>query len=294
YKISRYWRDDYRDRVLTQEVLVYLGILIRSHPHLFKDLITIRVSYIILLIVGELARREKLPQEDAYERLLALPPSRIQILLKTILQRYTIAGKNLQRLESLQGKSLQKPLSWELDQSDLATEQPEEGWLIWRRIQGTLHKATEDFYTRIYQLFYQAEGIIIGDKLDRRNRLESRVILSDMTSGEKAFQLRIEYLLNKIPAPEYRYLTMESMLVTVSFGLQNPDLYINDYISFDIINGHAVRLAFTSAFPELAHTYHDHKADAWTHFYQLPPAETSGYIVKSIMFLMKVVSQNRD
>lgn len=293
-KINKYCRDDYRDRVLTQELLVYLGILVRSHPQLFKDLITIRVSYIILLIVGEIARTENLPQEDAYERLLALPPSKVQVLLKKILERYTSAGKNLQRLESLQGTRTSKPLSWNMDSLHFSNSEPEEGWLIWRRSQGTLHKAGEDFYTKVYQIFHQSEGIIIGDKLDRRNRLESRVILSDMTSGEKAFQLRIEYLLNKIPAPEYRYLTMESMLVTASFGLQNPDLYIDDYIVFDIINGHAVRLAFTATFPELANSYHDHKADAWTHFYQLSPAETSRYIGKSIMFLLKVVAQNRE
>lgn len=293
-KINKYCRDDYRDRVLTQEVLVYLGILVRSHPQLFKDLITIRVSYIILLIVGELAREQKLLQEDAYEKLLALPPSEIQVLLKRILERYTVAGENLQQLESLQGSKTVKPLSWKMENGNQSHAEPEEGWLVWRKSQGTLHKADEQFYSKVYQIFHQCKGIIIGDKLDRRNRLESRVILSDMTSGEKAFQLRIEYLLNKIPAPEYRYLTMESMLVTASFGLQNPDLYIDDFISFDIINGHAVRLAFTAAFPELAHTYHDHKADAWTHFYQLPPAQTSGFIVKSIMFLMKVVAQNRE
>ena len=81
-KINKYCRDDHRDRVLTQEVLVYLGILIRSHPQLFNDLITIRVSYIILLIVGELARREQLLQEEAYEKLLGLAPSEVQVLLE--------------------------------------------------------------------------------------------------------------------------------------------------------------------------------------------------------------------
>jgi phosphorylase kinase alpha/beta subunit len=293
-KINKYCRDDHRDRVLTQEVLVYLGILIRSRPQLFNDLITIRVSYIILLIVGELARREQLLQEEAYERLLGLAPSEVQILLESTLEKYTVAGQNLQLLESMHSIKTPKNLSWKVDTSIEKTSPPEEGWLIWRRSQGTLHKAGEEFYTQIWQIFKQSSGFIIGDKLDRRNRLESRVILSDMTSGEKAFQLRIEYLLNKIAAPEYRYLTMEAMLVTASFGKQNPDLYIDDFVVFDILIGHAVRLAFTTEFPELSHTYHDHKADAWTHFYQLSPSEASVFIVKSIMFLLKVVGQTKD
>jgi phosphorylase kinase alpha/beta subunit len=100
--------------------------------------------------------------------------------------------------------------------------------------------------------------------------------------------------LNKIQAPEYRYLTMEAMMVTASFSLQNPDLYIDDFVVFDIINGHAVRLAFTESFPDLAKSYHDYKADAWTHFYQLSPVQTSRFIVKSILFLLKVVAQNKD
>lgn len=293
-KINKYCREDQRDKVLTQEVLVYLGILVRSDPKLFTDLITIRVSYIILLIIGELARRDDLLQEDAYEKLLGLPPSEVQILLRNILDKYTLAGRNLQKLESMHTQQTSKPLIWNSDSLVSNTEAPEEGWLIWRRSQGTLHIAGEVFYSRVWNIFKQSEGIIIGDKLDRRNRLESRIILSDMTSGEKAFQFRIEYLLNKIQAPEYRYLTMEAMMVTASFSLQNPDLYIDDFVVFDIINGHAVRLAFTESFPDLAKSYHDHKADAWTHFYQLPPVQTSRFIVKSIMFLLKAVAQNKD
>jgi phosphorylase kinase alpha/beta subunit len=241
-----------------------------------------------------LARRGQLLQEEAYEKLLGLAPSEVQVLLKETLEKYTVAGQNLQKLESMHSVQTPKNLSWKIDSSLKKAIQPEEGWLIWRRSQGTLHKASEEFYARIWQIFNQSNGFIIGDKLDRRNRLESRVILSDMTSGEKAFQLRIEYLLNKIAAPEYRYLTMESMMVTASFGRQNPDLYIDDFIVFDILNGHAVRLAFTAAFPELAHSYHDHKADAWTHFYQLSPSEASVFIVKSIMFLLRIVGQNKE
>ncbi len=293
-KINKYCRDDQRDKVLTQEVLVYLGILIRSHPRLFDNLLTVRVSYIILLIIGELARRHHLLQEDAYEKLLGLPPSEVQILLRNIMERYTQAGLNLQKLESMHRLKNGKPLSWKLEPPIAHMDDPEEGWLIWRRSQGTLHIVDEFFYKRVWNVFRQSKGIIIGDKLDRRNRLESRIILSDMTSGEKAFQLRIEYLLNKIQAPEYRFLTMEAMMVTASFGLQNPDLYIDDFVVFDIINGHAVRLAFTEAFPDLSKSYHDYKADAWTHFYQLSPLQTSQFIVKSIMFLLKTAAQGRD
>jgi phosphorylase kinase alpha/beta subunit len=35
------------------------------------------------------------------------------------------------------------------------------------------------------------KGLIIGDKLERRNRLDSQLILSEMTPGEKNFALRV-------------------------------------------------------------------------------------------------------
>ncbi|NND32217.1 MAG: glycosyl hydrolase family 15 [Saprospiraceae bacterium] len=294
-KIKQYCREDQRDRVLTQEILVFLGIFIRDFPHLFEDLITIRVSYVILLLTGEIARQKSITQEDGYEELLKLAPSDLQDLLRTVLEKYNSAGVNLQQLESLHGvQKGDKPLSYENNLVVYQVETPGEGWLVWRRSQGVFHKANDSFYAFAWNLFKQSKGIIIGDKLDRRNRLESRIILADLTPGDRAFELRIEYLLNKISAPEYRQLTIESIMVTSSFGLQNPNLFIDDYIVFDIINGHAVRLAFSVAFPDLAKSYQDHKADAWTHFYRLPPIETNGYIVKAIMFLLRSVSQSRE
>jgi len=291
-KINAYCRDDIRDRVLTQEVLVFLGILIRSNPELFKDLITIRVSYIILLLTGEVSRQGDLHQEDAYEELLRMPPSEIQALLKTILEKYTVAGQTLQNLESMQGiLTSGAPLSWLEETVFPEPETPAEGWLVWRQSQGTFHIASELFYSKIWTLFKHAQGIIIGDKLDRRNRLESRVILADMTPGEKAFELKVEYLLNKIQAPEYRQVSMETILVSSSFADQNPGLFIDDYITLDVIIGHAVRLAFTEHYPELKQSYQDHKADAWTHFYKLPPSSTSAALVKAMIFLLRTVDQ---
>ena len=55
-KINTFCRDDVRDRVLTQEILLYLGVLIRERPELFGELLTLRVSHFILLLTSQLAR----------------------------------------------------------------------------------------------------------------------------------------------------------------------------------------------------------------------------------------------
>ena len=48
----------------------------------------------------------------------------------------------------------------------------------------------------IWEIFRHADAIAIGDKLDRRNRLKSSTVLSDMTPGERAFAMAMEHLLN--------------------------------------------------------------------------------------------------
>ncbi|MCH2109190.1 MAG: glycoside hydrolase family 15 protein, partial [Polyangiaceae bacterium] len=54
-RVNEFCRDDVRDRILTEEVLLYLGLLIRARPELFRSLRTVRVSHMIGLIAGELA-----------------------------------------------------------------------------------------------------------------------------------------------------------------------------------------------------------------------------------------------
>lgn len=285
-KLDKFCRDDKRDVVLTQELLVQLGILIGSHSELFQDMITVRVSYIILLLTGLIARQEDITQEEALEKLLSLPPSSIQALLIETLEKYKSAGITLQQLESMHAVGTDEaPLSWTSSPS-AETEIPDEGWLLWRRSQGTLHKAEAHFFSQLRNIFKQSKGLIIGDKLDRRNRLESRIILSDMTPGEKAFELKVEYLLNKIQAPEYRQITMEAMMVLAHLAKQNPHVYIDDYVVIDIINGHAVRLAFTENFLDPKENYQDKKAQAWNYFYSLSPGESKDYIAKSVLFLV--------
>lgn len=69
----------------------------------------------------------------------------------------------------------------------------------------------ETFFTGMFGLLTHCKGIVIGDKLNRKRHLTSEVILGEMTPGEKNFALRVEHLLNKIQAPDYRQLTIEAL-----------------------------------------------------------------------------------
>ena len=285
-KINTFCRDDIRDSVLTQELLIYLGLLIKAQPALFADLLMVRVSYLIVLLTSALAYEQQLTQDEAYDRLMHLAPSEIQHRLVQVLAQYQDMQAILAQLETLHAGTSGAPLTWSPDQNLEAQPTPPQGWHAWRQYHGILSRTTSDFYSHIWQLFQYSRGLVIGDKFERRNRLESRTILSDMTPGETAFALRIEHLLNKIPAPEYRQLNLEALRVLASIAEQNRSLYIDDYVVLDVLIGHAVRLAYLHRYPERATTYSEYKAAAWNAFYALPPISTANYLANAFLYLL--------
>ena len=132
-----------------------------------------------------------------------------------------------------------------------------------------------------------SDGLVIGDKLDRRNRLQSDVILAEMTPGEKNFALSIDHLLNKIPSPDYRQLSIEALMALYRITESNPDLQIAGYLVLDVLIGHAVRYSWTSRFPDLVDQYEQDKAAAWAAFYALSPEATSDFMVKAFRYLLE-------
>ncbi len=85
-----------------------------------------------------------------------------------------------------------------------------------RKRQGTLAEVPQDFYPQVWQLMHHCKGIVIGDKMERRNRLDSDSLLAEMTAGENNFAIWVEHLLNKIEFPEYRQLNIEALQALAS------------------------------------------------------------------------------
>jgi phosphorylase kinase alpha/beta subunit len=132
------------------------------------------------------------------------------------------------------------------------------------------------------------KGVVIGDKLDRRNRLESEVLLAEMTPGEKNFALRIEHLLNNIQAPEYRQVNIEALMELAAIAERNPELQIEEYIVLDVLVGHAVRLAWLDKHPDQADDYAQQKGMAWRSFYETSPYSCAAYIAKALRYLSEL------
>ncbi|MBD2459711.1 glycoside hydrolase family 15 protein [Oscillatoria sp. FACHB-1407] len=284
-KIREFVRQDIRDRPLTQEILIYLGILIKTDPHLFNGLLTLRVGYLILLITSELARELQVTQDEAYEHLMQLSPFEVKTRLKQVLTDYADLDQSLFRQESLRVNQFN--IQW-----DALPEQVEAqasvNWWRQRQRDGSLNRVPKNFYPNVWKVMQHCKGVVIGDKLERRNRLDSDPILSEMTPGEKNFALRVEHLLNKIQAPEYRQVNIEALMELAAIAEKNPDLQIQEYIVLDVLIGHAVRLSWLDRYAKEGDRYDEHKASAWRSFYESSPYDCAIYISKALQFLTEL------
>lgn len=288
-KIRTFCGDDVRDHVLTQEVLIDLSLLIKSEPALFDGLLTLRVGYLLLLLTSELARERNLPQDEAYGELLALSPHQLKTRLRQVLAGFSGLNQSIFQRESLHVKP-HSDINWQvipdkLEEIPNKEEPTPQDWWRMRVIDGEIARIPQEFYAQLWEVLRHCKGIVIGNKLDRKNRLDSDRILSEMTPGEQNFARRITHLLSKIQAPEYRHVNLEALREMGEIFKVNPDLYFEDYIYLDVLIGHAVRLGWLDQQPERFQTYESDKAQAWQSFYQLPPTQCATYIAMALQFL---------
>lgn len=292
-KINLFCREDIRDRVLTQEIMIYLSLLIKSEPELFKGLLTLRVGYLILLMTSEIARELRVTQDEAYDTIMKLSPFEVKMRLRQVLVEYSGMSNLLRQQELLHLKQKESEVAWVLNPVIIdEIDMPEGGWRRFRKAEGATGRVPKDFFKKVWLLMHHCKGLVIGDKLERRNRLDSETMISEMTAGEKNFALLVEHLLNKIEAPEYRQLNIEALVELAGIFANNPKLQVEEYIVLDVLIGHAVRVAWLEPNPEISERYDEEKALAWRAFYDTSPRECAGYIVKAFKFLTQLETAN--
>jgi phosphorylase kinase alpha/beta subunit len=202
-----------------------------------------------------------------------------------VLAGYADLNQTLFQQESL--KINQQDIQWNVLPEQVEAE-PSVNWWQKRQRDGALNRVPKDFYPSVWRVMQHCKGLVIGDKLERRNRLDSEPILAEMTPGEKNFALRVEHLLNKIQAPEYRQVNIEALIEVAAIAEQNPDLQIEEYIVLDVLIGHAVRLAWLDRHPQDAVRYDEYKATAWRAFYETSPYDCAVYVSKALRFLTEL------
>ncbi len=267
--IQRFSGEDGREWVLQQELLLALDGLARQEPALLSGSLTLQLGQLLLLLTSELAGERDLAPDEAFEALCDLPPHAIRRQLRRVMADVEHAKAALQRKEQLH---VSGRVRWEVP--DPLDELPRGNcWLQHRQRLGALQQVPRDFYPGIWDLLHHCRGLVIGDKLERRNRLDSAPLLSEKTPGERNFASLVEHLLSKIEAAEYRQLCTETLVTLMAFVGANPQVHFNDYLALDVVIGHAVRVGWEQEHPQQPRDlYPLHKAEAWERFYRSSPA----------------------
>jgi phosphorylase kinase alpha/beta subunit len=275
--------------VLTQETILHLGYLVRTHPELFENMLTLRTWHFVQLLVGQIARERRLSMGEAYEALLELAPHTIYAKLRKILEAFAIESKELLVQENLQLQgvsALESEMQREFNEElgDL------ENWRQWREQAGMIGRLSPRFYKDIWYMLQRCSALVIGEKYHLRNRIGSELTL-ESTAGEQSFALKIDTLLQGIEVPDYRQLNIEIIETLSRLFRQNPDLRIESDLILDVLIGHAVRISWEKRHPGA--NYNEERGKAWEAFYHISPKEADQAFVEAFIYLTSSV-HNED
>ncbi|XP_015844924.1 phosphorylase b kinase regulatory subunit alpha, skeletal muscle isoform isoform X9 [Peromyscus maniculatus bairdii] len=229
--------------ILTQEIMVYLAMYMRTQPGLFAEMFRLRIGLIIQVMAAELAHSLRCSAEEATEGLMNLSPSAMKNLLHHILSgkefgversvRPTdsnvspaisiheigaVGATKTERTGIMQLKSeiKQSPTacitassgSFPTECGQQTSKDSRQGqWQRRRRLDGALNRVPIGFYQKVWKILQKCHGLSVeGFVLPSSTTRE-------MTPGEIKFSVHVESVLNRVPQPEYRQLLVEAILV---------------------------------------------------------------------------------
>uniref|UniRef100_A0A8C1XYU9 Phosphorylase b kinase regulatory subunit n=1 Tax=Cyprinus carpio TaxID=7962 RepID=A0A8C1XYU9_CYPCA len=238
--------------ILTQEIIVYLAMIIRTQPSLFSEMFRLRIGLIIQVMATELAQSLNCSGEEATESLMKLSPSELKNLLHHILsgkefgvQRSVEPGTSpvisihevgnvgatkseragISKLKSdmkMVGDRVSPQYRMpSIDAFDSsisvgASRDSRQGqWLRRRRLDGALNRVPVGFYQKVWKILQKVRRIC-EETLCQQHETDREIYISaslQMTPGEIKFAVHVERVLNRVPQPEYRQLLVEGILV---------------------------------------------------------------------------------
>ncbi|KAF2981329.1 hypothetical protein EK904_010773 [Melospiza melodia maxima] len=201
--------------ILTQEIMVYLAMYIRTQPALFAEMFRIRIGLIIQVMATELAHSLCCSAGEATENLMNLSPSDMKSLLYHILsgkefgvERSAVSVVLVLSAQSAGHTELLGKDSFSRVLEDQGTTDSRQGqWQRRRRLDGALNRVPVGFYQKVWKVLQKCHGLSVeGFVLPSSTTRE-------MTPGEMKFAVHVESVLNRVPQPEYRQLLVEAILV---------------------------------------------------------------------------------
>lgn len=290
--IKTYNSKDGDEQIIIQELILYLGMLIKSNPELFADIYTIRIGHILQLIIAR--QKRELTHTDvvctpglAFNAIMHLSPYALSKKIQEAIADYNTSEQQVSTLNKLHVAGNFRSLKKAIFSKLMAPKEQEavEDWHYWREMRGSIGRENNDFFACVWDILHQCQGVVIGDKFNSKRHLHSDTVLAHMTNGEKTFRLHVNHLLNKIQLAEHRQLTVEVLHAIAAFLRDNKHLIIEDTLSTDTLIELAVKIAWRKSQARMLDEELD-APSAWSYFYQLPPHEAASYFQEALMQLL--------
>ncbi|XP_058148323.1 phosphorylase b kinase regulatory subunit alpha, skeletal muscle isoform isoform X3 [Dasypus novemcinctus] len=224
--------------ILTQEIMVYLAMYMRTQPGLFAEMFRLRIGLIIQVMATELAHSLRCSAEEATEGLMNLSPSAMKCLLHHILSGKefgversvrpidsnvspaisiheigAVGATKTERTGIMQLKSEIKQVEYR--RLSILTESQSPGTAMTPRsgsFPGTYGEQTsKDNRQGQWQRRRRLDGALNRVPIGFYQKVWK--VLQKMTPGEIKFSVHVESVLNRVPQPEYRQLLVEAILV---------------------------------------------------------------------------------
>uniref|UniRef100_A0A3B4T8E1 Phosphorylase b kinase regulatory subunit n=1 Tax=Seriola dumerili TaxID=41447 RepID=A0A3B4T8E1_SERDU len=230
--------------VLTQEIMVYLAMYVRSQPALFGDMLRLRIGLIMQVMATELARslhcsgrrtefdepesvRHEEPPSTATSPAISIHElghtgatktertgiHKLKSEIKQIFSGGHSLSSNVTSPRSTRCSSpstpsgILSPVGPGPGDGQLHWEERQGQWLRRRRLDGAINRVPMGFYQKVWKILQKCHGLSIDGYV-----LPSSTT-REMTAGEIKFAVQVESVLNHVPQPEYRQLLVETVLV---------------------------------------------------------------------------------
>ncbi|XP_030891827.1 phosphorylase b kinase regulatory subunit alpha, skeletal muscle isoform [Leptonychotes weddellii] len=225
--------------ILTQEIMVYLAMYMRTQPGLFAEMFRLRIGLIIQVMATELAhslRCSVRPTDSNVSPAISIHEigavgatkterTGIMQLKSEIKQvefhRLSISTESQSSGGHPLGIDLMSPSflspgtpvasssrSFPRAYAQQTSKDNRQGqWQRRRRLDGALNRVPVGFYQKVWKVLQKCHGLSVeGFVLPSSTTRE-------MTPGEIKFSVHVESVLNRVPQPEYRQLLVEAILV---------------------------------------------------------------------------------
>uniref|UniRef100_A0A8B9ZAK6 Phosphorylase b kinase regulatory subunit n=1 Tax=Buteo japonicus TaxID=224669 RepID=A0A8B9ZAK6_9AVES len=207
--------------ILTQEIMVYLAMCMRTQPTLFAEMFRIRIGLIIQVMATELAHSLRCSAGEATENLMNLSPSDMKNLLYHIL-----SGKEFGVERSVRSVDSSVTTISICEVGAVGATKPERAGIV--RLKSEIKQVRASLSHGCISIMLLGKGSFSrmledqGSKdsrhgqWQRRRRLDGALNRVPVEVGglwEIKFAVHVESVLNRVPQPEYRQLLVEAILV---------------------------------------------------------------------------------